>query len=204
MDINRIKQKIAERKPKPEMHNSLFSVFLPLIHTDKGCNILFEIRSQSLDKQPGEICFPGGGIEEGETALDSAVRETCEELNVPLNRIEVFGPLDYVITPYNIVIYPFAGRLEVTDTAKIEFNREEVSDIFTVPLDYLLKCRPLVHYVDVKTVPGEDFPFSLVQNGREYNWRTGRYPVFFYKYKDFIIWGLTARILKNFLDIIRC
>lgn len=171
MNIEEIRRKIFQKKPGPEEHYNLFSVLLPLVEVDKQLNILFEVRAENLDKQPGEICFPGGRIEKGETPLESAVRETCEELKVSHDQIQVFGPLDYIITPYNIIIYPFAGRLIYVDVDKINFNRDEVSEVFTVPLEYLLRHTPLVYFVDVKNKPRQDFPFSLIRDGKNYKWK---------------------------------
>ncbi len=197
-----IRKKISQKKPGPEDHYNLFSVFLPLVEVDKQLHVLFEVRAENLDEQPGEICFPGGRIEKGETPLESAVRETLEELRISHNQVRIFGPLNYIITPYNIIIYPFAGRLIDVDVNKINFNRDEVSEVFTVPLEYLLRHKPQVYFVDVRNEPRRDFPFSLIRNGKNYRWKTGSYPVLFYTYGRHTIWGLTARILKIFLDTI--
>lgn len=56
-----------------------YSVLMPFVTTENGDALLLEIRSDNV-KQPGEICFPGGRIESGETPAETAVRETCEEL----------------------------------------------------------------------------------------------------------------------------
>jgi 8-oxo-dGTP pyrophosphatase MutT (NUDIX family) len=203
MDFDFIKNKISAKKLKPEEYFETYAVLLPLVEIDGSIYVLFEIRAKGLNRQPGEICFPGGKIEKDESPLDAAIRETCEELKVRPDKIDVFGPLDCVITPFNVMIYPCAGRLKDIKFKDISFNRGEVSEIFVVPLDYLMNFKPLAHFVDVKMFPHEDFPFHLIENGENYQWRKGRYPVFFYKYENFVIWGLTARILKNFLDTIR-
>ena len=71
---------------------SKYAVLIPLVNTDGGDALLMELRSQKV-RQPGEVCFPGGRAEPGETAVEAAVRETCEELGVTPDMIEVLGEL---------------------------------------------------------------------------------------------------------------
>ena len=67
-----------------------YAVLIPFVTTEEGKALLLEVRSQ-LVKQPGEICFPGGRVEAGETPAETAVRETCEELGLKPEDIEVFA-----------------------------------------------------------------------------------------------------------------
>ena len=53
-----------------------FAVLAPLVRVDGETHLLFEVRALHMRRQPGEVCFPGGQIEEGETPLEAAVRET--------------------------------------------------------------------------------------------------------------------------------
>ena len=67
-----------------------YAVLIPFVTTEEGKALLLEVRSQ-LVKQPGEICFPGGRVEAGETPVETAVRETCEELGLKPEDIEVIS-----------------------------------------------------------------------------------------------------------------
>ena len=67
-----------------------YAVLIPFVTTEEGKALLLEVRSQ-LVKQPGEICFPGGRVEAGETPAETAVRETCEELGLKPEDIEVIS-----------------------------------------------------------------------------------------------------------------
>jgi hypothetical protein len=66
-----------------------------------------------------------------------------------------------------------------------------------------MKNEPHKYYVTTKLDVPEDFPYHKIQNGRVYNWRTGRYPIIFYEYKKYVIWGMTARIINNFINILK-
>jgi 8-oxo-dGTP pyrophosphatase MutT (NUDIX family) len=177
------------------------AVMLPLIIHKGQPSLLFEVRSQDLKGQPGEICFPGGHIEPGDASpQEAALRETCEELGIKKEALGVWGPLDVLVTPFQLILYPFV--CEIKAGTQIIPN-SEVDHVFYVPLNFLLKTKPLIHQMEVKVIPEENFPFQLIQNGKDYNWRTGHYPVYFYLYENYIIWGLTARILAHFLEVIR-
>ncbi|MCK4257842.1 MAG: CoA pyrophosphatase [Halanaerobiales bacterium] len=202
MNINDITNKIKNREAMPIDIKAKYSVLLPLINVDGELHILFEVRSNDLDTQPGEISFPGGKVESGETFQDAAVRETSEELNIPIEQIEIINELDYMVSPFNLIIHCYAGLLNVEDWKKIKFNQNEVAEIFTVPLKFFIDNQPSAYPSYITVQLEEDFPYHLIPNGKDYDWRRGRYPVYFYHYKDYTIWGITAKLMKNFIDIL--
>jgi coenzyme A diphosphatase NUDT7 len=181
---------------------SKYAVFLPLVQKDGEVNILFEIRSNKLNRQPGEICFPGGKIDtQDKTEEDAAIRETMEELGVERETISCVSPLDYLITPFGMIVYPYVGRIHYPE--RIQANPTEVEEIFMVPLSFFLKTKPQIFHVNFEVEPEENFPFDLIVGGRDYNWRTGKKEEYFYYYEDKVIWGLTAKILAHFVEVIR-
>ncbi len=203
MNVSSLKEITQNRQAKPEGNYKGFSILVPLIQVQDELHLLFEIRSESLKTQPGEICFPGGRIEFGESPDQCALRETAEELGLEETSIELFGPLDYIVTPYNLILYPYLGTLPTMGLQDFPFNQDEVAALFTVPLSFFIENPPLDHPLRVKTEADEDFPFDKIQNGRDYNWKMASYPVLFYEYGEFIIWGMTARIVKNLVEIIK-
>ena len=176
------------------------AVLIPLIKTDRGAEILFEQRAADLEWQPGEICFPGGGIEEGETPGEAVIRETTEELCVDPAGIRILTGLDVLIGPGGGPVWTYAGCLTGYERT---FAENEVAQTFSVPLDWLLSHEPEVYMTRLVTVTGEDFPYELVPGGREYPWKARKNPVYFYRYEDRVIWGFTAHVLTRFLVRIR-
>ena len=203
MDLEKVKTLLLDRAPKPQGNYQSFSVLVPLVTINGQIHLLFEIRSENLKTQPREICFPGGRIEPDEPPVGCAIRETIEELNLSFDRINILGPLDYLVLPYNLILYPFLGTIDAPDVNSINFNKDEVQEIFTVPLDFFINNDPLAHPIKVKTLTDKDFPYHLIQQGEEYHWRSGKYPVYFYSYENYTIWGITARIIKNLIDILK-
>lgn len=176
-----------------------FSVLVPLVKKEGEYHLLFEVRSDVLKSQPGEVCFPGGAVERGETRREASVRETMEELGIYENQIDVIAPLDILITPANMGVYPFLAELK---GYRQTFSADEVDHVFTVPLKWFLNHEPECYDTEVQTIPGKDFPFELIPNGEEYHWRKGKYKVMFYRYENQVIWGMTAKILHSFIQ--RC
>lgn len=176
-----------------------FSVLIPIIGDTDKQSLLFEVRSNRLHKQPNEICFPGGKIEEDESPIQAAIRETCEELLISESNIELLGETDTLVTPFNTIIYPFAAFIKDYQGS---FSIDEVQEVFSIPLDFLVKNPPSSSCLDVIMKPQKNFPFDKIQYGRDYPWANGIYPEYFYEYQDKIIWGITARILKNFIELI--
>lgn len=202
MKLDNIYEKFESRTATPEGMYTSYAVLIPLIFVDDELHLLFEVRSEKLNTQPGEICFPGGKIEENETNMESAIRETCEELNIKDSNIEILGATDFVVTPFNLILYPFIGVLNNMATKDINYNQDEVGSIFTVPLDFFINNDPEIHYFKTKLDVSKKFPFNKIQNGKVYNFRSGKYPIYFYEYNNNVIWGMTARIIKNFVDIL--
>lgn len=199
--IHHIQYRLAKRKTHVLGHENYhkFAIMLPLTLHEEKLSVLFEVRSHKLKRQPGEICFPGGKVDaDDKNVLSAAIRETHEELGIDYDEIDVLGELDFLVAPSELIIYPFVGLIK--DGAKLSPSPDEVAEIFCVPLEFLLKTKPKLYYVDLQVKPPEDFPFHLIPNGRNYKWRKGRIPEYFYFYEDKVIWGLTARVLHHFLE----
>ncbi|OGO78545.1 MAG: hypothetical protein A2Y23_13200 [Clostridiales bacterium GWB2_37_7] len=195
-------EKLKHHKPRicDYIDCNEFSVLIPIVDYKGRQSILFQIRSKILLKQPNEICFPGGRIEHAENPLQAVIRETCEELLIEEKSIEIFGEVDTLVTPFNTIIYPFAATLKSYQNT---FGKDEVESVFYVPLEFLMDYKPKCSYLDVYMKPREDFPFEKIPYGKDYPWAKGKYPAYFYEYEDKIIWGITARILKSFIELLQ-
>ncbi|WMJ80874.1 CoA pyrophosphatase [Clostridium sp. MB40-C1] len=198
--MEKIKKIFSDRVGKP-IGKYRKSAVMILLSEEKGeYYILFEKRALTLKSQPGDISLPGGAIEEKETPQEAAIRECMEELNIKKEQIDIIGPMDYFISPYNTIIYPFVGEVK---TDKINPNKDEVDHVFKVPLRYFMENQPDCHIMDIKPKLKQDFPFELIEGGRDYKFSSGKINQYFYLYNDYVIWGFTARIIKSFIDIIK-
>ena len=177
-----------------------FSVALVLQELDGRDYIVLEQRSASLNSQPCEISFPGGSIEEGESDKEAAIRETCEELLIDPRDLEYYGQLDSLITSYGLEISVFLMRLKKDKTLE-KWNKDEVERILYLPVEDL-KEKATSHQVETRHKFADDFPFDYIQGGRDYPFKSLKQNFYFYPIEDIWIWGLTARILYYFGELI--
>lgn len=203
MEINNfthIENIFKNRKSKPIGKFYRSAVMILLLEENNELYILFEKRALNLDKQPGDICFPGGRIEEGESPREAAIRETQEELNIKREDIEVVGEMDYFISPYNSIMFPFVGKLK---TDKVYPSKDEVDHVFKVPLKFFLENKPAAYEGEIRQRFNDDFPYDLIQGGKNYKFSVRKFNQYFYTYNEYTIWGFTALIVKSFIDIIK-
>jgi len=173
-----------------------YAVLIPMIDISGVTYLLFEKRSSKLRRQPGEICFPGGKLEAGESLQECAVRETMEELKVVPGQIQVLGPGDIYASPFNLMIHSFVGVIKDYQNT---FSTDEVDEIIKIPLDFLRNQSPEIFESKLVNEPPQDFPYEWIPGGVKYPWAKGTYEILFYKYEDWIIWGMTAQIVKSVL-----
>lgn len=196
--LTHLKKDLKDREaailvPKNTMHAA---IFVPLIEKDNELYILFEVRAKHLKKQPGEVCFPGGKVDETDlNEEEAAIRELCEELGLEQKDIEVFAPLDVLVTPFRGIIYPFVGEIKKPEL--ISPNKGEVEEVFLVPLSYLLETEPKQFQMNIHFEADNDFPFDLIANKKSYQNRKQSSIELFYFYNQYVIWGLTARVLQH-------
>lgn len=199
LNLRKIKAKVQGRKPLPVDVKNRFSVMIPLIKREGEIHLLFEKRAFTLRNQPGEISFPGGRIEKGESPREAAVRETAEELLISEREIEIYSEGDFVVNPYAAIIYTFVGEIK-KDFDKISPSEDEVEKVFTVPLSYFLKTKPKSYKINLRVERNKEFPYHLIPNGVNYKFKRGREEVLFYEYGDEIIWGFTAKMARRFVE----
>ncbi|WP_227934867.1 NUDIX hydrolase [Alkalihalobacillus deserti] len=203
-DLSYVQKQLINRKPGilGSSDSMKSAVILPLVYVNQELSILFEVRSKTLTKQPGEICFPGGKIDPSDlNPQAAAVRELSEEIGIAESEVEIVAPLDILVTPFRGIIYPFVGIFN--NLKDIRINAFEVDHIFTVPLSFFENYQPLKHTMRMKFEPNEGFPLEKIANKRSYTNRYSDFPESFYYYENYVIWGLTARILTHFIEIIK-
>lgn len=203
MDLGKIILKLSERSPfvLGSENFSTYSVLLPLVYINNEIHLIFEVRAFSLRRQPGEVCFPGGKNDETDKDhMETAMRETYEELGLKEGSISQVVPLDFIVSPYGNIIYPFVGVIDTINDMQV--NHKEVDHIFTVPLTFFKQMKPDIHYVNARLEPEPGFPYDSIVGGKDYNWQIKRMEEFFYYFEDKVIWGLTARVVRHFIQVI--
>ena len=158
------------------------SVLLLIYPNDEGeLEILLTLRSHDID-HGGQISFPGGRADEGESHVDTALREAREEVGIPRQEISVIGTLtELYIQHSNNHVVPVVGYLGKPPELKLD--RREVEEAFSVELDSLLNKKNL-------TVEDWDL-------------RNYRFRVPYWDVHQVPLWGATAMMLSEFLELYR-
>lgn len=156
-------------------------VLVLLYPKDGTTHVLFNKRSEHVEKHKGEIAFPGGGWESSDaTILDTALRETWEEMSINPEDVTVLGELDDIVTISDFVVTPYVGTIPGGYAFKPNI---EVAEVVEVPLDAILNGRNLRD--DTRLVNGEIKRRAT------------------YAHDGHLIWGATGMILEGFVRILK-
>ena len=177
------------------------SVAILLVDIENETKILFQVRALHMRTQPGDISLPGGRIEDNESPRETVEREICEELGLDEEDFEIVTPLDILVTHYGQIIHPFLGYIK--NINNMDINKDEVDHIFLAPIDKLIKKNPLQNISKINVERNTSFPYHLINGGENYKFKEGVYKSLFYNYNKYVIWGMTALIIENFLNYIK-
>jgi 8-oxo-dGTP pyrophosphatase MutT (NUDIX family) len=155
------------------------AVLILLFKKEGKLHVVLTKRTEDVKHHKGQISFPGGAVDKtDETVVDTALRETEEEVGLTRNMVEIIGVLSDFCTPSGFCITPIVGFMSTRPVFIL--NKSEVSEIFDVPLSFFLDpCNE-------RTERRERF-------GKMMN-------LYFYRYGKYEIWGATAEILRTFLS----
>lgn len=179
------------------------AVIALVVEKGKERYFLFEIRAKEV-RQGGDISFPGGKIEKGETSLEAALRECKEEIG--LKEIKVEGKIGTLVIPSGIMVEAFLGVVKEEELKNLNLNKSEVEECFMVPVEFFKNNAPRVEKLEVETKPyyyenGVKYEFPAVELNlpKMYHspWKSSPREVFLYVYESRVIWGLTAEIIKE-------
>lgn len=191
-DADNIRDRLATlgREPKREWHRrgalevvdlQDAAVLIPLTSQHGAFTPLFTHRSEDLEKHSGEVSFPGGRVEsEDNTLVETALRETYEEVGLTPSDVEVYGALTEMPTVTGYRITAFVG--EYPHPYELVPSPDEIASIFEAPLRRL--ADPGLHRVERREWDGQTFP------------------VHFFDYEDHTIWGATGWLLHTLLDFL--
>lgn len=174
-DMN-VKARMIPEGIKPK----LASVLVPLLCRGDDLHVLLTQRTAHLSKHAGQIAFPGGRRDDGETPVQAALRETQEETGIDPGFVTPLGYLDGYLTVTGYLVNPVVGL--VSEGYTLAPHDHEVADIFDVPLSFLMTAA------------------NRETHTREWQGLTRRY--YAYPFGERYIWGATAGMIKNMGDML--
>jgi 8-oxo-dGTP pyrophosphatase MutT (NUDIX family) len=151
------------------------AVLASIVARREGLSVLLTQRAAHLRTHSGQVAFPGGKIDRGETALEAALREAREEIGLEARYVEPLGWLDPYLTRTGFRVAPLLALVDPAFTLAI--NAHEVADVFEAPFAFLM--NPANHRLDERDWHGTKRKFYAMPYGERY------------------IWGVTAGIIRN-------
>src|SRR5574341_2105132 len=170
------------RRTLPDPGPRRAAVLIPLFAERGELRVLFTRRTETVEHHKGQISFPGGAADRQDPdAPATALRETEEELGIPRDRVHVLGVLDDLLAAVSgFIITPVVGTIPYPFPLRV--NEAEIAEVFAVPLGVFRDPARL--RVEQRERGGE------------------RIDVYFYTHGPHEIWGVTARIMKSFIDAV--
>lgn len=203
MDLKGLEALLKDRTPGLMDSKRAYAVLVPLVEQNGELCLLYEVRARTLRRQPGEVCFPGGLMEKGETPEDCALRETWEELAIPDRCVRLLGRLDFIAHRANFLMQPVLGVVDSSALDRMAPSPAEVEEVFFVPLSHLLRTPPIEYTYELVPTPAENFPYEIIGIPKNYRWQNGRENVPVYPWEGRAIWGLTGRITRNLISLLQ-
>ncbi len=169
-----------EIAPGDESPLTCAAVLVPLLWRDGGWHLLFTRRTEQVESHKGQVSFPGGACDEGEARPEeTALREAEEELGILPTDVRLLGRLGELITITHFRVTPVVGILQWPMVFHV--NRNEVERVFTIPLDWLANRRHRWEFFDAERQ---------------------RSLIVFQPYDGELLWGATARITVDLLNVL--
>ena len=178
--IEKITEKIKGYSGRPPVEELRKAAVLIALTDSNEPELIYTLRSNKVGSHGGEVSFPGGMYEDVDKNLEhTALRESEEETGMDSSKVNILGPLDTVVSRYNISVTPYVGI--VPENVSLNDKSEEIESCFKVPLSFLLRDER--HRNDEINRDGDIFFMPA------------------YQYDSYIIWGLTAMMTVDFLNI---
>ncbi|GAB4403665.1 MAG: hypothetical protein OHK003_31580 [Anaerolineales bacterium] len=170
----------AEIPLHPDVHLKCAAVLVPLVYFEKEWHILYTRRADRVESHKGQVSFPGGACDEGETTPEeTALREADEEIGVGASDVSVLGRLNSMVTISHFRVTPVVGVIQFPYAFKT--SGAEVARVFTIPLLWLANRNNYWEF----SMPGSE-----------------RTLIAYHPYDGELLWGATARMTVNFLKIL--
>ncbi len=170
----------AEIPIHPDVHLKCAAVLVPLVFFQNEWHVLYTRRTDRVESHKGQVSFPGGACDEGETTPEeTALREADEEIGIAPSDVRVIGKLSRMVTISKYRVTPVVGVIQFPYAFKT--SGAEVARVFTMPLTWLANRNNYWEF----SMPGSD-----------------RSVIVYHPFDGELLWGATARMTVNFLKIL--
>ena len=198
-ELEELRRRFGGHEPGLMGARHRYAVLCPLVEKDDGLHLLFEVRAAGL-RQGGEVCFPGGRAEPGESIIDCALRETAEELSIPSSEVSLLGTPDFICNQRGFLLHPVLGVVSPAGLKSMHPSPAEVAEVFTAPLSFFRDTKPELYHYDLFPQVPDSFPYEAVGIPRDYSWASGNVEVPVWHWDGHPVWGMTARLVRDLIS----
>ena len=180
-NVEKIRKSLADYHPQKNLRVlKRASVLIPLLESEGDIFVMLTRRSRVMRSHPGQVSFPGGKQDSNdEDSLQTALRETHEEIGLPGERVDVIGTLDQILSLHYYLVTPYVGLIP-SDFVPVP-NTDEIESVFKVPLAFFMKSEN--HWSEEKKI----FTTPVL--------------VHHFEFQGYDIWGLTAKLIFRLLEV---
>ncbi len=183
LTLDRIRTALTEYTPAtidPAGHRQA-CVMVTIVNAEERLHLLLTKRSDAVEHHKGQISFPGGMVDDDDVSQHAtALRELEEEVGIPASSVTILGQLDDVRIPTGFVVSPVVGYIDCL--SEIKASADEVADVLVIPMEKFFD--PSLHRTEPKELRGTV------------------YTIHFYDVWKEPVWGATAFIIKNLVDLL--
>ncbi|MBC7472775.1 MAG: CoA pyrophosphatase [Candidatus Sericytochromatia bacterium] len=188
LDIENIRKKIIDLKNIDD--NLLIkkegltpaAILIPIFEKNDKSHLLFTQRSNKVSHHKGQISFPGGKFEAQDIDLEmTALRETNEEIGISHHDVQVIGKINNMVTNTNFLVTPYVGIIPYP--YQFIISTDEIDELIEVPVEHLININ--------------NFEKKQQQYDRKIH------EIYYYYYQKYTIWGVTGKILFDFLNLVK-
>lgn len=168
----------------------------------KDCFIL-EKRAENI-RQAGEISFPGGKKDLlDKTFRQTAIRETIEELRIKRKQISNIEKFGIMFAGIGAFIECYICQLNITNIEDIDYNKNEVQKLLAVPIEFFINNKPIIENIEIWNKARFDVKKYNFTKKYINNWKLPDRKIYIYMYENEAIWGITAEIIFEFIEILK-
>ena len=179
------------------------AVFICMCKINGEDYFILEKRSLHI-RQGGEISFPGGKVEKNDRSpREAAIRETSEELGIPLDKVEIYGKYGVALNPLGIIIHCYFGYINIQNLEELHPQKSEVERLIIVPFKYFFETLPVEEKIEVENIPNANIKSMDIPPKYHNPWRVTSRKMYFYTYKNDVIWGVTGGIIYDFISSLK-